>query len=52
MNYPFEPYTDIATLQRSVTDSFCELADRCVDQNGIFRVSLSGGSTPRRVMRC
>lgn len=49
MKYPFESYSDVASLQQSVTDSFCELAHRTVNQNGIFRVSLSGGSTPKRV---
>ena len=49
MNYPFEPFTDIPSLQKSVADSFCELVHRTVTQNGVFRVSLSGGSTPRRV---
>lgn len=49
MNYPFEPFSDIPSLQQSVTDSFVELVQQTVDRSGIFRVSLSGGSTPRRV---
>lgn len=49
MNLPFEPYTDIPSLQDAVTEAFCELATRCVNQSGVFRVSLSGGSTPKRV---
>ncbi|MCO8122364.1 6-phosphogluconolactonase [Stieleria sp. TO1_6] len=49
MNYPFEPFTDIPTLQQTVTDSFCELVQRVVAENDVFRVSLSGGSTPRCV---
>lgn len=49
MNYPFEPISSLSTLQQSVTDAFCELALQCVEKNGIFRVSLSGGSTPKRV---
>ncbi|MCA9138230.1 MAG: 6-phosphogluconolactonase, partial [Planctomycetales bacterium] len=49
MKYPFQPYDDVASLQQSVTDSFCELAHRTVEENGVFRVSLSGGSTPKRV---
>ncbi|MEO1616388.1 MAG: 6-phosphogluconolactonase [Planctomycetota bacterium] len=46
---PFVPFPDVPTLQQTVTDDFCELAKRCVQENGVFRVSLSGGSTPRRV---
>jgi 6-phosphogluconolactonase len=49
MNYPFEPFTDIPTLQRTVADSFCDLAIRAVEQTGVFRAALSGGSTPRVV---
>ncbi|MEM6471558.1 MAG: 6-phosphogluconolactonase [Planctomycetota bacterium] len=46
---PFETYPDVPQLQQSVTDQFCELAIACVKANGVFRVSLSGGSTPKRV---
>ncbi|QEG00656.1 6-phosphogluconolactonase [Stieleria maiorica] len=49
MQYPFEPFADTALLQQAVTDSFCQLAEQTVAKNGVFRVSLSGGSTPRRV---
>jgi 6-phosphogluconolactonase len=49
MHYPFDTFADIPSLQQSVTDSFVELARRTVNESGVFRVSLSGGSTPRRV---
>lgn len=49
MNLPFDPYSDIPTLQNAVTDSLCDLAKQCVAESGTFRVSLSGGSTPKRV---
>ena len=49
MNYPFETFPDIPSLQQGLTDSFVELAHRVISENGVFRVSLSGGSTPRRV---
>lgn len=47
--YPFEPFADVPSLQQAVTDSFCDLALESIRQNGVFRVSLSGGSTPKRV---
>ncbi len=49
MNDSFDPFSDVASVQQAVTDSFCQLAEQTVKQNGVFRVSLSGGSTPRRV---
>lgn len=49
MNLPFEPFADIPSLQLAVTDAFCELAKKSVSESGGFRVSLSGGSTPKRV---
>ena len=49
MSLPFEPYDEVPRLQSAVTDAFCELARQSVDENGVFRVSLSGGSTPKRV---
>ncbi len=49
MNAPFEPFDDVAALQREVADSFCDLVRETVASRGLFRVSLSGGSTPRRV---
>ncbi|MCC9603891.1 6-phosphogluconolactonase [Stieleria sp. JC731] len=47
--YPFEPYTDLATLQASVTDAFCDLVVETLKSQETFSVSLSGGSTPKRV---
>ena len=49
MSLPFEPFDEVPTLQSAVTDAFCELAQQTVAQHGVFRVSLSGGSTPKRV---
>ncbi len=49
MNDSFQAYADVPQLQQSVTDAFCDLAERCVRENGVFRVSLSGGSTPKVV---
>ncbi|MEO1528144.1 MAG: 6-phosphogluconolactonase [Planctomycetota bacterium] len=49
MSLPFDPFEEIPTLQSTVTDAFCDLAKTTVEQNGVFRVSLSGGSTPKRV---
>ena len=49
MSLPFEPIDEIPALQSAVTEAFCELAHETVTRNGVFRVSLSGGSTPKRV---
>ncbi|KAA5540510.1 6-phosphogluconolactonase [Roseiconus nitratireducens] len=49
MNAPFEPFPDVPTLQQAVTDAFCDLVNETVAQRGTFNVSLSGGSTPKRV---
>ena len=49
MTFPFEPYSSVEDLQQSVTDAFCELALQCIERKGSFQVSLSGGSTPKRV---
>ena len=42
-----KPYLDVPTLQSELVDSFCELAHESVRTQGRFRVSLSGGSTPK-----
>ena len=47
--YPFEPYPDVPTLQQAVADSFCELIGETLKTQDTFTVSLSGGSTPKRV---
>jgi len=49
MNASIEPHDDVAALQRDVADSFCDLARETIAARGLFRVSLSGGSTPRRI---
>ncbi|SMP48873.1 6-phosphogluconolactonase [Neorhodopirellula lusitana] len=36
-------------LSTTVADAFCELAAESISQRGVFRVSLSGGSTPKRL---
>ncbi|TWU02630.1 6-phosphogluconolactonase [Stieleria varia] len=46
---PFEPFPDVPTLQSALVNDFCALARRCVEANGTFNVSLSGGSTPKVV---
>ncbi|MCD0462610.1 6-phosphogluconolactonase [Roseiconus lacunae] len=47
--YPFEPYAELPTLQSAVTDSFCQLVEQTLASQDTFSVSLSGGSTPKRV---
>ena len=49
MPLPFDPFDQIPDLQQAVTDSFVDLANQCIEQTGAFKVSLSGGSTPKRV---
>jgi 6-phosphogluconolactonase len=38
-----------AELSESVTRSFVDLAESAIQQQGVFRVALSGGSTPQRL---
>lgn len=40
-------FKDKQELALAAADAFCELARDCVSQRGVFRVSLSGGSTPK-----
>lgn len=49
MNPTIEPFESVAALQQDVADSFCGLAEQSIASQGTFRVSLSGGSTPRRI---
>lgn len=44
-----DPYQTIDDLYAAAADSFCQLATECVRSAGTFRVSLSGGSTPKRL---
>lgn len=41
------PSTD--ELSVAVADAFCQSATEAIDRRGIFRVSLSGGSTPKKL---
>lgn len=43
------PYEMLPEMQQAAADRFCELATSCIDRQGTFRVSLSGGSTPKRI---
>ncbi|WP_233148288.1 6-phosphogluconolactonase [Rhodopirellula sp. MGV] len=47
--FPFEPYADLTKLQNAVTDSICELITETLKSKDTFSISLSGGSTPKRV---
>jgi 6-phosphogluconolactonase len=42
-------YETLTQMQQAAADRFCELATACIDRQGIFRVSLSGGATPKRI---
>lgn len=44
-----QPYTELTDLHLAVADAFCELVDQTLQQQDTFRVSLSGGSTPKRI---
>ncbi len=44
-----KPFETLAPLHQAAVDAFCELAKQCAEANGRFSVSLSGGSTPKRV---
>ena len=46
---PIEPYATLDQLHAAAADAFCDLATDRVQNQGVFRVSLSGGSTPRRL---
>ena len=44
-----EIFDELPQLHEAVTDAFCQLAKSSIESNGIFRVALSGGSTPKRI---
>lgn len=44
-----ERHADAPDLQQAVADAFCEVAKRACEQNDSFTVSLSGGSTPKKL---
>lgn len=44
-----KPYDELADLHAAAADAFCELVHTTLKTQPAFRVSLSGGSTPRRL---
>ncbi|QDT13289.1 6-phosphogluconolactonase [Planctomycetes bacterium K23_9] len=44
-----KPFPNLLNLHQTVVDAFCELAESTISTTGRFRVSLSGGSTPKRI---
>ncbi len=45
----FSVVPDAAAVCHATADRFVELATEAIDDRGVFRVALSGGSTPRQV---
>ena len=46
---PLNRFDELPQLHASVVESFCELAKQTIADQGRFSVSLSGGSTPKRI---
>lgn len=44
-----QPYQTLDQLQQALARAFCDLAERCISERGVLSVSLSGGSTPKRL---
>ncbi|MGI9440882.1 MAG: 6-phosphogluconolactonase [Rubripirellula sp.] len=44
-----EIFDELSQLHEATTQAFCDLANTSITSNGIFRVALSGGSTPKRI---
>jgi len=44
-----QTFADLAELSSAAADRFGELAEQAIEKNGVFRVTLSGGSTPKRL---
>ncbi|MEM6778256.1 MAG: 6-phosphogluconolactonase [Planctomycetota bacterium] len=44
-----QTFDDLSGLSAAAADTFCQLATEAIGQRGLFHVSLSGGSTPRRL---
>jgi 6-phosphogluconolactonase len=44
-----EIFDELTQLHEATTQAFCDLANSSIKSNGIFRVALSGGSTPKRI---
>lgn len=47
--YMIQTFADLDELSSAAADRFCELAEAKIKKQGIFRVTLSGGSTPKRL---
>lgn len=43
------PFPTVSDLQNAVVDDFCDLVTRILSAKDTFNVSLSGGSTPKRI---
>jgi 6-phosphogluconolactonase len=48
-DFTIKPYDRLEQLHESATDAFCELVNRTLETSDIVRISLSGGSTPKRL---
>jgi len=46
---PIQPYDHLEQLHQAVTDAFCDLVNQTLKDSPVVRVSLSGGSTPKRL---
>ena len=46
---PGTPYQTLDELHQAAADAFCQMATERVSERGAFSVSLSGGSTPKRL---
>ena len=44
-----QAFPTLDELHQSAADSFCDCAREAISERGVFRVSLSGGSTPKRL---
>lgn len=44
-----QTFPNLDELHQAAADSFCQCAGEAIDQRGIFRVTLSGGSTPKKL---
>ncbi|MGI9471123.1 MAG: 6-phosphogluconolactonase [Rubripirellula sp.] len=43
------PYDALPEMQEAAAEAFVQLAQNCISAKGSFSVSLSGGSTPKRI---
>lgn len=49
MSLSIQPYDHLDQLHEAAANAFCELVDETLKANDVMRVSLSGGSTPKRL---